>query len=238
MLIGSIKEISAVDYPGKIACSIFVVGSNFRFPFSTIPQFILPEEFKHHLLVPEKEVLKFLKENKRHLEGVCLKGGEPTLYRDLGEFCEKLKELGYQVKIDTNGSNPLMLKALIIKGVVDYISLELNSPRENFEKTIGFKDSPHHYLLHKIEESIKLLKRGDVEYEFKTVLVPGITKKEDVLKIVSWIKPAKRYVLQNFDLGESAPSSFRSRPSSSSREFLFFLKELASPFFDYVEVRG
>lgn len=237
MLIGGFQKINSVDYPGKIACSVYVVGSNFRCPFCTTPQFVVPEEFKHHLLVPKEELFDFLSKNKKWLQGVCLKGGEPTLYEELPQFCQTIKEIGYPIKLDTNGSNPLILKKLVIKGLVDYISLEINAPKEKYEKFTGFEDSPHNYLLSKIEETITFLKRGDVEYEFKTVLAPRVVTKEDVLKIVQWIKPAKKYVLENFNPEQRTVDPFFQKVAPYSKDFIFSLKELALPFFDAVEVR-
>ncbi len=122
---------------------------------------------------------------------VC--GGEPTCSKDLPEFLSKIKKLGFLIKLDTNGSNPKILKRLIDEKLVDYVAMDIKAPREKYEKVIGVKVN-----IKDIEESVKLLKEGKVDYEFRTTVVPSLHSKEDILEIAKWLSPAKNYYLQNF----------------------------------------
>ena len=236
MEIGGLQKLTLIDFPGRIACTVFLQGCNYRCPFCHNPELVIPEIIKEHLPIPEKDFFQFLKERKQWLEGVCIGGGEPTILQDLPEFCQKIKKLGYQIKIDTNGSNPDMLKNLIEKKLIDYVAMDIKAPKEKYPKVIGFKDCSKYYLLNKIENSINILKENNLDYEFRTTVIPKLLTKNDILKIARWIAPCKKYVLQNFQSGKTIDSKFE-KIKPYPEEFLFSLRETISPFFDICEVR-
>lgn len=236
MLIGGLQKLTLIDYPGKMACAVFLIGCNYRCGFCHNPELVVPEIIKKHSVVSRDDFFDFLKERKDYLEGVCISGGEPTINLDLPEFCKKIKEFGYQIKLDTNGSNPEMLKSLIDKKLVDYAAMDIKAPKNKYAKICGFGDASFNYLLEKIEKSIKILKEGKIDYEFRTTIMPGILEKEDILEIVDWIKPAKKYILQSFRPEKTLDQKF-GKIKPHPEEFLFSLKKTISPFFESVEIR-
>jgi len=236
MKIAGIQKLTLIDYPSELACTVFLVGCNFRCPFCYNSQLVLPEKISKVPFLSEKEFFNFLKEKKDYLEGVCIGGGEPTVNEDLPEFCKKIKKLGYKVKIDTNGSNPQMLQDLIKRNLVDYIAMDIKAPSEKYPKLIGLEDVSPFSLLGKIEQSISVLKTSNIDYEFRTTVVPGLLDKEDILKIAHWISPAKKYVLQNFQ-SESTLDPNLTHLNSYPSEFLYKIKQAIEPFFEACQVR-
>ena len=236
MKIGGLQKLTLIDYPGKIACTVFLMGCNYRCPFCYNPELVLPEIIKEHLPIPEKDFFQFLKERKEWLEGVCVGGGEPTLSQDLPEFCQKIKKLGYQIKIDTNGSNPEMLKNLIDKKLVDYIAMDIKASKEKYPKVVGFKNCSKYYLLDKIEQSINILKKNNVDCEFRTTVIPNLLTKKDILKIGQWISGAKKYYLQNFSPKKTIDPKFEKVKPYPDKYILDVVKKI-SPFFEVCELR-
>ena len=137
MIIGGLQKLTLIDYPGKIAATVFFIGCDFRCPFCYSPELVLPEKIKKQPRISEKEFFEFLKEKKGLLEGIVLCGGEPTINSDLPKFIKKIKKNGYAVKLDTNGSFPEMLRYLIDKKLIDYVALDIKAPREKYEKVTG-----------------------------------------------------------------------------------------------------
>lgn len=242
MIIGGLQKLTLIDYPGKIACTVFLQGCNYRCPFCYNPELVLKEEIKKHFPIPEKDFFQFLKQeissskDYPRLEGVSIGGGEPTINQDLPQFCQKIKELGYSLKIDTNGSNPEMLRDLIKRKLVDYIAMDIKAPKKEYCRVVGLEDCSAYYLLSRIEDSINILKEAKVDYEFQTTIAPTLLKKEDILKIVHWIAPAKKYVLQNFKSGKTVDPKFK-KIKPYPEDFLFSLQKIISPFFEISEVR-
>lgn len=204
MTIGGLQKITLIDYPGKISCTVFCLGCNFRCPFCYNAELVLPEKIKEQSRVDEKEFFNFLKERKGLLEGVVLCGGEPCFCKDLPDFIRKIRKLGYLVKLDTNGSNPKMLKDLIDEKLIDYVAMDIKAPLAQFpisnyqfpkyEKATGTKVD-----LDKIKKSVEIIKNSGIDYEFRTTVVPGIHTKEDIVEIAKWIGgPKVKYYLQNF----------------------------------------
>ncbi len=193
MLFGGLQKTTLVDYPGKVAATVFTLGCNFRCPFCHNPELVLPELIAKQPRLTEKEILKFLKDKQGLLEGLCVTVGEPTLQLGLESFLLKVKKLSYQIKLDSNGSQPQLLEKLIDQQLVDYVALDLKTSLEKYDLlTLG--EVPKESIL----ASINLLKKGKVAYEFRTTLAPGIVTEEDVSKIVELIKGAPRYFLQKF----------------------------------------
>jgi len=231
MEIGGLQKLTLIDYPRKIACTVFLTGCNFLCPWCYAREFVLPEEIKKQPKISEKEFFQFLKERKGLLEGVVLCGGEPTIHHKLPTFIKKIKKMNYLVKLDTNGSNPKMMGKLISENLIDYVAMDVKLPKERysqvFSKNAKIKD---------IEESIKILKKGKVDYEFRTTIVPTIHKKEDIIKIVRWIKPAKRYFLQNFRPEKTIDPFFETiKPYPES--YLLEIQKIIAPFFEACQVR-
>jgi len=192
---------------------------------------VLPEEIKKQPKILQKDFFEFLKERKELLEGVVLCGGEPTIHKTLPSFIKKIKKLGYSVKLDTNGSHPQMMKDLIDKKLIDYVAMDVKLPKERypeiFAKRVKIKD---------IEKSIEILKKGKVDYEFRTTVVPTVHEKEDILAITHWIRPAKKYFLQNFRPEKTINPSFE-KIKPYPVEFLLEIQKIISPFFEICQVR-
>lgn len=193
MKIGGLQKTTLIDYPGKIACTIFFSGCNFRCPFCYSKELVIPEEIAKHPQIEEKELFDFLLKRKDDLEGVVLCGGEPTLNPDLPDFCSRIKELGYDIKLDTNGYNPEMLDRL--KGLIDYIAMDIKAPldKEKYSLATGVDID-----IQRIYDSIKKIKDMGVGYEFRTTVVLGIHSKEDIVRIAKDISPADKFFLQKF----------------------------------------
>jgi pyruvate formate lyase activating enzyme len=195
-----IKEVigfSLVDWDGKISSVFFLPNCNFRCPFCYNSTLVLHPEREEN--IPFEQVENYLKKQRNWLDGVCITGGEPTLHSDLPSLCSRLKEMGFLVKIDTNGTNPTMMKELIEKGLVDYIAVDIKAPLtvEKYSKAIGINAEK---LLGKVKETVGLLMGSKIDYEFRTTVVPTIHEEKDIKEICRDIKGCKKYVLQNFDV--------------------------------------
>jgi len=198
MKIGGFQKLSLIDYPGKVSCIVFTIGCNFRCPYCYVPQLVLPEQIKKLKEIPITEIFSFLQKNKGLNEAVVITGGEPTLQPDLPEFIRRVKDMGYLVALETNGTNFEMLKNLIEKKLIDYVELDVKN-RLDFEKynlTVGGVLTEE--MFENVKKSIKLLLEGKIAYEFRTTVVKGLHTVEDIIEIAKAIKGAKVYYLQNF----------------------------------------
>ncbi len=232
MKIGGIQKSTLIDYPGKVAATIFVSGCNFKCPFCHNPELVLPEKIKKHPQISEEKILEFLEERRGFLDGVVICGGEPTIYDDLPDFIEKIQEMEFLIKLDTNGSRPEILQQMIELNLLDYVAMDVKAPKKKYKSVVGADID-----VEQIEKSIKLLKKGIIDFEFRTTLVPGLVEKKDVLEIVRWIAPAPKYFLQNFQSqGKILDSSFvKTKPFPD--EYLEKLKEEIMPHFDVCQIR-
>lgn len=199
MQISGLNKTTLLDYPGCVAATIFTGGCNFRCPFCHNSGLVLTP-FKEGI-IPVEEVLSFLNKRKKILKGVCITGGEPTLQADLQDFMVRVKEMGYRVKLDTNGYQPETLGDLLEKGLLDYVAMDIKNCPEKYGMTVGFipAENTNEFDLRKIEESVKLLMDDHVEYEFRTTVVKELHTVEDIVKIGEWIKGASAYYLQKFE---------------------------------------
>ncbi|MBQ7385593.1 MAG: anaerobic ribonucleoside-triphosphate reductase activating protein [Ruminococcus sp.] len=191
MKIEALQKLTLLDYPGKMAATVFTYGCNLRCPFCHNALLVTEESDGG---ISADEVLSFLAKRKGMLEGVCVTGGEPLLQPDIEDFLKALKDMGYSVKLDTNGTFPKKLKDLVRKGLVDYVAMDIKNCREKYALTSG----KHMVDLSAIDESIKFLLSGEVEAEFRTTVVKNFHTEEDLLKITDWISGADRYFLQQF----------------------------------------
>jgi pyruvate formate lyase activating enzyme len=240
MIIGGLQKTTLIDYPGKLAATIFLLGCNFRCPWCYSKELVLPEEIKKHPRISEKYILDFLKGKKGLLEGVVVCGGEPTLQNGLPDFCRKIKNLGYSIKLDTNGSNSKILEKLIKERLINYIALDIKSSlkKEKYKKATGGKAD-----IKEIIKSIKIIKKSGIDFEFRTTIVPGVHNVEDVEKIAKEIKEIFKeelseikYFLQNFRSEKTIDRSLeKQRPYSD--ELLEEMKKSVQRFIQHCEIR-
>ena len=184
MKIGGWQKTTMIDYPGRVATTVFTVGCNFRCPFCHNRELSKEKMFadSHWDEINVEEIWKFLEKRKGILDGVCITGGEPTLQPDLKEFCQKIKDMGYLVKVDSNGSNPSVLKDLMASKVVDMVSMDLKNSFEKYEAANGVKMD-----IERIKLSAQMIKASGLEYEFRTTVVPGIHTIADLEKLAEEI---------------------------------------------------
>jgi len=217
-----------VDYPGKVACTVFLPNCDFRCPFCQNPSLIndvdsLPD-------MPESEFFSFLKSRKKWLDGVCITGGEPCLSPGLLEFVKKIKKLGFLVKLDTNGSLPGVLKSLI--GFVDFVAMDIKASPERYSEAAGVRVN-----ITKIQESINLIRSSGICYEFRTTVIPRLHSHDDMLMIGEWLDGSEAFVIQqfrsDFDLLDPSWKKEKSYPKKELKEFAKMLE----PYFKKVILR-
>lgn len=233
MKIGGLQKLSLIDYPGKLACTVFCLGCDFRCPFCYNSELVLPSKIKNQPKISEKEFFKFLKEKRELLEGVCITGGEPTIHKDLPDFIKKIKKLGYLVKLDTNGSNPEMFEELIVKKLIDYAAVDIKTSFESgkYNKAAGVKVD-----LNKIKKTLALIRKSGIDYELRTTIVPTIHTKEDIVKIVREIHWAKKYYLQSFKPDKTVNPKFK-KIKPYPREYILEIHKAVVPFFETCLIR-
>ena len=195
-MIAGLQKLTLLDFPGKVACTVFLAGCNYRCPFCHNAELFTG---KVESLMTEEEFFTFLQSRKGLLEGVCVSGGEPTLTPGLESFLANIKALGFAVKLDTNGSRPEILKTLAEKGLVDYVAMDVKSSREGYHAATGVAAD-----LDAVEESLRFLIGGSLPYELRTTLVAQLHSRETIEAMGRWLstlapgkKPAKLY-LQSF----------------------------------------
>lgn len=228
MKICGLQKTTLLDFPGHVAATIFTGGCNFRCPFCHNSDLLgndAPPAFT------EDEVLDFLAKRAGILEGVAITGGEPTLQPDLREFIEKVRALGLQIKLDTNGYRPDLLKSLCEDGLVDYVAMDIKTCKERYSEVAGVPSVD----LSKIEESVEFLKHGRIPYEFRTTVVRELHCADDFLKIGPWLEGASNYFLQNFVDSDNVLNPVY---SSYEKEDLLGFLELVRPFIRHVDLRG
>ena len=227
MPIGGLQKTTLIDFPGKVACTVFLTGCNFRCPFCYNREIVLPEEIKKHPSISQRYLFSFLKSRQGLIEGVCLTGGEPTINQGLPEFIKKIKKMGFSLKLDTNGANPKMLQKLIREKLIDYLAMDIKAQliKEKYEKAAGVKVD-----LKKIKKSIEIIKNSGIDYEFRTTVVPGIHTKKDIMQIAKDIGPARAYFLQNFQPGKNIKQEFGMIRPYSKEFFLKIIKNISHLF--------
>ena len=191
-----IEPLSLVDLDGMLVCTLFTNGCNFRCPFCQNSNLVFNQDITY---LSWEEVKSFLKLRRKMLDAVCVTGGEPTLYPDLANKLKEIKDLGYFIKLDTNGTNPEMIKALHQKGLIDYVAMDIKNSLAKYQETIGTEL----VNLLKIQESIDYLKNSGIDYEFRTTLVAEFHTEDDIKQIGEWLKGSKRYFLQIFKDSEN-----------------------------------
>ncbi len=192
MNIQGLQKLTLLDFPGRMACTVFTAGCNLRCPFChNSPLVINPPKEPEY---PVEEILEFLKKRKGILDGIAITGGEPLMQPDIKEFIIKVRELGYAVKLDTNGTFPKKLKELVNEGLVDYVAMDVKSSKTGYPQCVGIGG----YDLSKVEESVEFLKEGKVDYEFRTTVADGLHTLEDIEELGKWLQGSKRHFIQAF----------------------------------------
>ena len=228
MLIKGFQKLTLLDYPGKTACTVFTGGCNYRCPFCHNAGLVTKLDTE---IISESEVLSHLKKRQGILDGVAISGGEPLLQGDIEEFLQKIKELGYSIKLDTNGSFPDKLKSIIDKGLCDYVAMDIkNSPAE-YGKTVGVEN----FDITPIKQSIEIIKQSGVDYEFRTTVVHEFHEDADFEEIGQMISGAKHYFLQCFTDRDTVPFEGLSAPS---KEKLEACAAVVSKYVKDVQIRG
>ncbi len=229
MYINGFQKLTVLDYPGKVACIIFTPGCNFRCPFCHNASLVT--HIDKNTYIDVEEVLSYLKKRQGILDGVVITGGEPLLQDGIEEFIGKIKDLGYAVKLDTNGSFPDKLISLVDKGLVDYVAMDIKNSKAKYMTTIGVNNID----MASIEKSVDFLLQDKVDYEFRTTIVDGFHTIDDIQDIVVWIKGAHKYFLQNFvDSGDLIESDL----GAVSVDMLKEMKKKATEIVPCVEIRG
>ena len=235
MIIAGLQKTTLIDYPGKIACVVFLAGCNFRCPWCYSSELVLPLKIVEQPRISEKDFFDFLRERQGLLDGVVICGGEPTINKELPQFIEKIKNLGYPVKLDTNGSNPEMLKNLVNAKLIDYVAMDIKASINNeiYKNILGegikFAD---------IEKSMEFLKNSKLDFEFRTTVVNTVHTKEDFLEIAKWIGGKNvKYYLQNFRAEKTIDPEFE-KIKPFKKEFLDQIAREISPYFKDCQVRN
>lgn len=209
MRIYGLQKLSLVDYPGKTAAVLFTGGCNFRCPFCH--NFGLVQDPGEPL--DDGEVFGYLKKRTGLLDAVVITGGEPLIHPDIADLIEKVRALGYPVKLDTNGTFPARLAELLTRGLVDYVAMDIKNSREKYYLTAGCDVD-----LDSVNKSIMLLKSGTTDFEFRTTVVSQLHEEEDFVNIGEWIKGGEKYYLQRFKDSENVPYGNLTAPSDSEME--------------------
>ena len=229
MLILGLQKTTLLDYPGKIASTIFTGGCNFRCPYCHNKELVFPElaTFSYST----EEIFEHLQSKKKVLDGVCITGGEPTLHRDLTEFIKQIKDLGLLVKLDSNGTNPDMIQSLIEDKLIDYVAMDIKHSKEKYN-TIACMS---HFDLAPIEASVELLKEGKIDYEFRTTIMKECHDCDDMASIGKWLVGASAYYLQSYRESEQVINPIF---SPHSLETLKQFVEILKPYVANTSLRG
>ena len=229
MRLYGLQKLTLLDYPGHTACTVFTGGCNFRCPFCHNASLVETDRLPDR--VEEEAVFDLLRRRKGLLDGVCVTGGEPLLHRDIGAFLGRIKDLGFAVKLDTNGSFPQRLSELLEERLVDYVAMDVKNAPDRYPETVGlpvFDPAP-------VTESIRLLLAGTVPYEFRTTVCRGLHDADSIARAAQWIEGADKYFLQQFrDSGDVLSGGM----GPCTAEEMAAMAEAARPFVKSVELRG
>ncbi len=229
MQICGLNKTTLLDYPEHVAATVFTGGCNFCCPFCHNGDLVLnPHKVP---LISEEELFAFLEKRKGILDGVCITGGEPTLQRDLPKLIDRIKEMGYLVKLDTNGSAPEVLEMLFKDRMLDYVAMDIKASKENYARACGLASMD----IGRIEASAQLLMGNETSYEFRTTVVRGLHEKEDFEKIGQWLKGNKAYFLQAYRDSENViQGGFTQHTKEEMDIFAVTLRN----YMERVEIRG
>ncbi len=227
MKISGLQKLTLLDFPGKMACTVFTYGCNFRCPFCHNALLVTEQNSDS---ISEDEFFSFLKKRQGILDGVCISGGEPTLQNDLADFIRKIKALGYAVKLDTNGSRPEVLKKLINEKLLDYVAMDIKNSLQKYSLTCGCEvdTTP-------ITESISIIRESGIDHEFRTTTVREYHSAEDFIKIADLLEGNSKYFIQHF---EDSGNLIGENLSAFSKEEMSFFAESIRNKLPNVAIRG
>ena len=233
MLILGLQKLSLLDYPGKIASTVFLGGCNFRCPYCHNASIAIPNCSNETISVDD--FLAFLDSRRGRLQGVCISGGEPTLHHDLPELIREIKARGFAVKLDTNGTNPEMLLSLINDGLLDYVAMDIKNSPEKYIDTISNSEFRISNFSEQITRSVDILMQGSIDFEFRTTLTRELHSPEDMEKIGQWIRGEEKYFLQTYrDEGDLIEGGF----TAYNREETEALLRIVKKYLPNAEIRG
>ena len=228
MLIKGLQKTTLLDFPGKVACTVFTGGCNFRCPFCHNASLVT--HLQDSPTLEAEEVLAYIKKRKGILDGVCITGGEPLLQKDLEEFCQAIHDAGLLVKLDTNGAEHARLREMLAKGLVDYVAMDIKNSKAEYARTCGLSAFPDG-----VAQSIELLMTSGISYEFRTTVVRELHTEQSMRELAEWIAGADRYFLQGFtDSGDLIKDGLSAYTEEEMRHLLSIVK----PYVPSAEIRG
>lgn len=211
MKIGGVQKLSLVDYPHHTAVVLFTIGCNMRCGYCHNPELVLPERYAD--AIPQEDILLFLKSRIGRVEGVVISGGEPTMHEDLPDFIKKVKNMGFLIKLDTNGTNPDMVESLINAGLIDFVAMDIKASMARYQEVVARPVDTD-----AIVETINLIKSSGIDHEFRTTLVKSQVSPEDLEEIGALIKDSPRFALQKFRPGRTLNPQFATAATYSDEE--------------------
>ncbi|RLG15521.1 MAG: anaerobic ribonucleoside-triphosphate reductase activating protein [Candidatus Nanohalarchaeota archaeon] len=229
--IRGVQKTTLIDYPGKIASTIFFNRCNFLCPFCHNPELALDQD-ENSPINPD-EILEDLDKRKNWLDGVCLTGGEPTMHKGLEEFIKSIKKRGLLVKLDTNGTNPNLIETLLKKELIDYIAMDIKAHYDDYDHVVKVKVNKEN-----IKKSTELIRNSSIDYEYRTTVVPPYFNEQDLLKICKWLEGSKHYSLQQFRNDTKMIDMTLKKTAPYNPKKLEEFKEIASKYFKTCEIRG
>ncbi len=228
MVIKGLQKLTLLDYPGHLACTVFTGGCNFRCPFCHNASLVTGKSKEEY---SEDDIFEFLKKRQGTLEGVAITGGEPLLQRDIVDFVKKIKDMGFKVKLDTNGSFPERLSELMRLDLLDYVAIDVKNCLNKYSETVGRLG----YDTERVCESIEFLMNSNVDYEFRTTVVSELHTQDDIENIGKLIAGAKRWYLQNFvDSGDLISPEMHGIDKKLMNQYI----EIARKYVPTAEIRG
>lgn len=230
MIIGGIQRFSLIDFPGKMSLIVFTRGCNFRCPYCHNPELVDPNCYVDAL--KEEQLWEFLQRRLHKLDAVVITGGEPTLHDGLELFIEKIKTMGFLVKLDSNGSNPRVLKNLLSENLLDYVAMDIKAPLEKYSEVAKMPVDVKH-----IEESITLIRQSHLDHEFRTTIAKNLLSEDDVLSIAKMLRGEKLYFLQNCVPTKVLDPHFLAEFVPYTREELQNMAQLAQSYVEKCFVR-
>lgn len=228
-IIGGLQKTSLLDYPDKVSAIVFTQGCNFNCGYCHNPSLI---NFQSKNDISIDVFFDFLQKRKGKLDGVVITGGEPTLQKDLKSFIKQIKNMGYLVKLDTNGSNPFILQELINEKLVDYVAMDIKAPIDKYSVVVRQKID-----IDNIKKSINIILNSNIDYEYRTTVLPSLLKMEDFEEIGFLIKGAKKYYIQKFEVQSKINDSSLAKELNYSDNDLNSIVVIMSKYVKYVEIR-
>ena len=223
MNIKGLQKLTLLDYPDRLACTVFLGGCNFRCPFCHNASLVLPDMMGEDMSADD--FFAFLDSRVGRIDAVCISGGEPTLMPDLPDFIREIKARGFLVKLDTNGSNPEMLSVLIDSGLLDYVAMDIKNSPEKYAETIGLSVEKTKKILEQVKKSASILMEGRVDFEFRTTVMPELHSETDMIEIGRWLSGDEKFFLQSYrEEGDQIVGGFTPPTSEELSKLLYELK--------------